>query len=118
VISSAVFEKSTVTSQESTGLTVQIANSAGKTQVIDTDVIRVLVKAPKQFTVEPTPGSAETLSKPNELKVSLKPGAVLPRDFKFNITANGAQAGEYAFTVVLNQGGDDEASKDVSLTVE
>jgi hypothetical protein len=119
LISSAAFEKETIGSQDSTGLTVQIANSEGKTQVIDTEVLRVMVNAPRsEFTVEPIAGSAETLSRTNELKVSLKPGAVLPRDFKFNIAANGAPAGEYAFTVTLNAGEDDETSLEVSLTVE
>lgn len=119
VISSASFDKETIGTQGSSGMTVQIANSDGKTQVIDTEVLKVMVHTPSdQFTVEPIAGSAETLSQPNELMVSLKPGAVLPRDFKFNIAANGAPTGEYVFTVILNAGEDSETSSEVSLTVE
>jgi len=80
VISSASFDKETVGSRNKAVLTVQIANSEGKTQVNDTEVLRVMVSAPNgQFAVEPVAGSAETLSQENELKVSLKPGAVLPQ---------------------------------------
>lgn len=118
-IASASFEQAVVGSQGTAGLTVQIANSEGKTQVIDTEILRVMVSAPNdQFTVEPIIGSAETLSRDNELKVSLKPGAVLPRDFKFNVSVNGAPAGDYIFTVTLNSGEDDESSREITLTVE
>lgn len=119
VISSASFDKETVGSEDTTALTVQIANSEGKTQVNDTEVLRVMVSTPNgQFAVEPVAGSAETLSQENELKVSLKPGAVLPRDFHFNISANGPATGEYTFTVTLNKGENSEVSQEVTLTVE
>jgi galactose mutarotase-like enzyme len=119
VIASAAFDKEILGSQDTTALTVQIANSEGKTQVNDTEVLKVMVTAADgQFTVEPVAGSAETLSQENELEVSLKPGAVLPRDFHFNISANGAAAGEYTFTVTLNKGEDSEVYQDVTLAVE
>ncbi|MEW6243150.1 MAG: hypothetical protein AB1497_02555 [Bacillota bacterium] len=85
-IRSVAAEPAEVAAGSTTTITVEVGKAAGRQQVQHTDTVSVKLSAPEGLTVTPVILGFEEDVGDNTLRIVMRPGAVLPRSFTFEVT--------------------------------
>jgi hypothetical protein len=119
IVKDVVMDKAEITAGDEGLVKVTVAKSSGRQQVEHTDVIHVTLETVDgNFEITPVLSDLEEAYGDNGLKIVLKPGAVLPREFRFKIkSAPSNEPGRYKLkAAVFYKNSSDE--KEVEFTVK
>jgi hypothetical protein len=119
IVKDVVLDKEEITAGGEGLVKVTVAKSSGRQQVQHTDTIYVALEiVDGNFEITPVLSDLEEAYGDNGLKIVLKPGAVLPREFRFKIkSAPSNEPGRYKLkAAVFYKNSSDE--KEVEFTVK